>query len=175
MQKFEYVDDDNGRKSSWKFAKFDQYIDLYGGYVDVEDGIKFADDMKQVWVYPSGSINIGFVNGAECSNGTHIRAVRQEINSSVAEFLSKKHKIDIAPRGVDNKYSMFICIDVTNPAYNSQTKEELTSAYQSAINEAIEANNGVIDQRVSAAIQEAINAVNTQISVTIITKIKLFC
>ncbi|MBO7189408.1 MAG: hypothetical protein J6V55_02355 [Alistipes sp.] len=45
-----------------------------------------------------------------------------------------------------------------------QTKEELTSAYQSAINEAIEANNGVIDQRVSAAIQEAINAVNTQIT-----------
>ena len=45
-----------------------------------------------------------------------------------------------------------------------QTKKDLTSAYQSAINEAIEANNGVIDQRVSAAIQEAINAVNTQIT-----------
>ena len=125
--KFEYVDDENGRKSSWKFSKFDQYIDLYGGYVDVEDGIKFADDMKQVWVYPSGSINIGFVNGAECSNGTHIRAVRQEINSAVADFMSKKHKIDITARGVDNKYSMFICIDVVNPAYNSQTKEELTT------------------------------------------------
>lgn len=125
--KFEYINDENGRKSSWKFSKFDQYIDLYGGYVDVEDGIKFADDMKQVWIYPSGSINIGFVNGAECSNGTHIRAVRQEINSAVADFMSKKHKIDITARGVDNKYSMFICIDVVNPAYNSQTKEELTT------------------------------------------------
>ena len=125
--KFEYIDKENARKSSWKFSKFDQYIDLYGGYVDVEDGIKFADDMKQVWVYPSGSINIGFVNGAECSNGTHIRAVSQEINSAVADFMSKKHKIDITARGVDNKYSMFICIDVVNPAYNSQTKEELTT------------------------------------------------
>ena len=51
---FEYKDKENGRKSSWKFSKFDQYIDLYNGYVDIEDGIKFADDQKQVWVYPSG-------------------------------------------------------------------------------------------------------------------------
>ena len=124
---FEYQDPENGRRETYKFTKFDQYIDLYGGYVDVEDGIKFADDMKQVWIYPSGSINIGFVNGAECSKGTHIRAVRQEINSAVSDFMSKKHKIDVNARGVDNKYSMFICIDVVNPAYNSQTKEELTT------------------------------------------------
>lgn len=124
---FEYKDKEDGRKSSWKFSKFDQYIDLYNGYVDVEDGIKIADDMKQIWVYPSGNINIGFVNGAECSKGTHIKAVRQEINNAVAEHISKKHKIDVTARGVDNKYSMFICIDVVNPAYNSQTKEELTT------------------------------------------------
>lgn len=124
---FEYIDKENARKSSWKFTKFDQYIDLYNGYVEVEDGIKFADDMKQVWVYPSGNINIGFVNGAECSKGTHIRGVRQEINSTVADYISKKHKLDVGTRGVDNKYSMFICIDVVNPAYNSQTKEELTT------------------------------------------------
>ena len=124
---FEYKDKENGRKSSWKFAKFDQYIDLYDGYVDVEDGIKFADDQKQVWVYPSGSINIGFVNGAECSKGTHIKGVRTEINNRVAEFIQKKHKIEITARGVDNKYSMFICINVVNPAYNSQTKEEQTT------------------------------------------------
>lgn len=124
---FEYKDAENGRKSSWKFSKFDQYIDLYNGYVDVEDGIKIADDMKQIWVYPSGNINIGFVNGAECSKGTHIKAVRQEINNAVAEHIIKKHKLDVTARGVDNKYSMFICIDVVNPAYNSQTKEELTT------------------------------------------------
>ena len=124
---FEYKNKENGRKSSWKFNKFDQYIDLYGGYIDVEEGIKFADGMKQVWVYPSGNLNIGFVNGAECSKGTHIKAVRQEINAAVAEFMTKKHKIDVTARGVDNKYSMFICIDVVNPSYNSQTKEELTT------------------------------------------------
>lgn len=124
---FKYDDKENGRSSVWKFTKFDQYIDLYNGYIDTDDVIKFADDMKQVWVFPSGSINIGFVNGAECSKGTHIRAVRQEINNSVAEFMTKKHKIDVTARGVDNKYSMFVCIDVVNPAYNSQTKEELTT------------------------------------------------
>lgn len=124
---FEYKDKENGRKSQWKFSKFDQYIDLYSGYVDIDEGIKFSDDMKQVWVYPSGSINIGFVNGAECSKGTHIKAVRNEVNTAVSEFMTKKHKIDVTPRQIDNKYSMFICINVVNPAYNSQTKEELTT------------------------------------------------
>lgn len=124
---FEYKDSENGRKSQWKFTKFDQYIDLYNGFVEVDEGIKFADDMKQVWVYPSGNINIGFVNGAECSKGTHIKAVRNEINTRVAEFINKKNKIDVTPRQIDNKYSMFICINVVNPAYNSQTKEELTT------------------------------------------------
>lgn len=124
---FEYKDSENGRKSQWKFTKFDQYIDLYNGFVEVDEGIKFADDMKQVWVYPSGNINIGFVNGAECSKGTHIKAVRNEINTRVAEFMNKKNKIDVTPRQIDNKYSMFICINVVNPAYNSQTKEELTT------------------------------------------------
>lgn len=124
---FEYKDKENGRKSQWKFTKFDQYIDLYNGFVEVDEGIKFADDMKQVWVYPSGNINIGFVNGAECSKGTHIKAVRNEINTRVAEFMNKKNKIDVTPRQIDNKYSMFICINVVNPAYNSQTKEELTT------------------------------------------------
>lgn len=124
---FEYKDSENGRKSQWKFTKFDQYIDLYNGFVEVDEGIKFADDMKQVWVYPSGYINIGFVNGAECSKGTHIKAVRNEINTHVAEFMNKKNKIDVTPRQIDNKYSMFICINVVNPVYNSQTKEELTT------------------------------------------------
>lgn len=125
--KFIYKDKDNGRESEWKFKTFDQYIDLYNKFIDTEDVIKFSDEMKQVWVYPSGNINIGFVNGAECSKGTHIKAVRTEVNNKLSEYVSKKEKIDVTPRQIDNKYSMFICINVINPAYNSQTKEELTT------------------------------------------------
>lgn len=116
---------------TWKFDKFDEYIDLYSEYADndnfTKDLIYFGDSQKKVWVSPCGNLNIGFVNGAECSKGTHIRAVRNEINQSINEYLLKKEKIDVGTRGIDSKYSMFIIIDVVNPAYNSQTKSELTT------------------------------------------------
>lgn len=129
---FEYKDGEDSKKSVWKFKKFSEYIDLYSNFVELEDGLTFADDQKSVWVYPSGNINIGFVNGAECSKGTHIKAVRNEINNKIIEFLEKKHKIELKSQvGVDNKYSMFILINVSNPTYNSQTKEELTNSPES--------------------------------------------
>ena len=116
---------------TWKFDKFDEYIDLYSEYADndnfTKDLIYFGDSQKKVWVSACGNLNIGFVNGAECSKGTHIRAVRNEINQSINEYLLKKEKIDVGTRGIDSKYSMFIIIDVVNPAYNSQTKSELTT------------------------------------------------
>ena len=116
---------------TWKFDKFDDYIDLYSEYAEndsfTKDLIYFGDSQKKVWVSPCGNLNIGFVNGAECSKGTHIRAVRNEINQSINEYLLKKEKIDVGTRGIDSKYSMFIIIDVVNPAYNSQTKSELTT------------------------------------------------
>ena len=129
---FEYKDGEDSKKSKWKFKKFDEYIDLYSNFVEIADGVKFEDEQKKVWIYPSGNINIGFVNGAECSKGTHIKAVRNEINNKIIEFLEKKHKIELKSQvGVDNKYSMFMIIDVSNPAYNSQTKEELTTSPES--------------------------------------------
>lgn len=116
---------------TWEFDKFDEYIDLYSEYAEndsfTKDLIYFGDSQKKVWVSPCGNLNIGFVNGAECSKGTHIRAVRNEINQSINEYLLKKEKIDVGTRGIDSKYSMFIIIDVVNPAYNSQTKSELTT------------------------------------------------
>ena len=125
---FKYEDGEDSRKSDWKFKKFDQYVDLYSKFIDVEEGIKFTDEQKSVWVYPSGNINIGFVNGAECSKGTHFKVVRAEVNTAIAEYLQKKEKIEVTNKGIDNKYSMFMVIDVSNPSYSSQTKEELTTS-----------------------------------------------
>ena len=129
---FEYKSKTDPKKSKWKFKKFDEYINLYSNFVDIQEGITFTDNQKSVWIYPSGNINIGFVNGAECSKGTHVKAVRNEINTKILDFLEKKHKIELKSTvGIDNKYSMFISIDVSNPAYNSQTKEELTNTPES--------------------------------------------
>ena len=39
----------------------------------------------------------------------------------------QKNKLDVGPRNVDGKYTMFCVYHVANPSYNSQTKEELTT------------------------------------------------
>lgn len=126
-----FIHTNNGeevRNVKWKFKKFEEYIELYNNYIDKDNVVSFSDNQKSVWIYPDGNINIGFVNGAECSEGTHIRAVRNEINQSVHDYILTKHKTDIGlARNVDNKYSMFCTFHVTNPAYSSQTKECLTT------------------------------------------------
>lgn len=117
----------NIRKTDWHFKKFEQYIELYSDYIDIEDMCSFTDSMKSVWVFPEGNINIGFVNGALCSKGTHVKAVRAEINKAVANQVKIKNKIEISPKDVDNKYSVFCVFRVANPSFSSQTKEELTT------------------------------------------------
>lgn len=115
------------RSSEWRFDKFEQYIDLYSGYIDVASSISFSDKQKSVWVFPDGSINIGFVNGAECSKGTHIKAVHGEVNSAVASYISSKKKLEVQPRQIDDKYSCFCILHVDNPTFDSQTKDTLTT------------------------------------------------
>lgn len=128
---FKYTNGDEViRTSEWHFRTFDEYIDLFSDYVDTEQMLKFSDSIMQVWIFPDNGINVGFVNGAECSRGTHIKAVRNEINSAVSAYLLSKEKIDITPKNVDGKYSMFCTFHVNNPTYDSQTKECLTTVVE---------------------------------------------
>lgn len=130
--KFTFIDNDNTilRNVEWKFKSFEEYIELYNDFIDQDNVISFKDKQKQVWIYPDGGLNIGFVNGAECSKGTHIKAIRNEINNSIATYILQKNKIDVGSRNVDGKYTMFCVYHIANPAYSSQTKEELTTAVE---------------------------------------------
>ena len=126
--KFKYTDSKTVlREVEWCFKLFEEYIELFSDYVDVSECLKFSDDIMQVWVFPDNGINVGFVNGAECSKGTHINAVRKEINNTIAAHLLAKEKIEITPKNVDGKYSMFCTFHVNNPSYDSQTKETFTT------------------------------------------------
>lgn len=127
---FTLLDDEGKHVTDWKFKKFEEYIDLYSDYIEEEDMIAYKDARKQIWICPNSSIDVAFVNGAECSKGTHIKAVRGPIGHAVAEVLKKKHKIEVTNKGIDNKYGIFGVFDISNPSYNSQTKEELTVAQE---------------------------------------------
>lgn len=111
--------------SEWLFKNFEEYIELYSDYVDLQNCISFKTDKQQVWVYPDGQLNIGFVNGAECSQGTHITSLRSDINNAVAKVLMSKHQVEVSSRTISGMYSLFCCVQVSNPSYSSQTKEKL--------------------------------------------------
>lgn len=119
--------DDGDVKWTGIYKDFKDYIELYRNYLTLNDCIEYKDENKHVYVYPDGALNIGFVNGAICNKGTHIKALHQAINTSVSEYLKKKDKIDVLPRQVDGNYSMFCDVTVSNPSFDSQTKETLTT------------------------------------------------
>ena len=117
-----------GEDIEWKFKKLDEYIDLYSNILNIADKIPFENDLCTALIFPDSSVDVGFVNGAECSKGTHMKALRNEINQAIVDFITKKDKIkDLTTRGVDNKYSVFIDINVSNPSFDSQTKDTLTT------------------------------------------------
>lgn len=116
---------------NWKFKSFDEYLDLYSDYLNLQDKIKFENSLSKAYIFPGSTIDIGFVNGAECSKGTHMRTLRSSINQDICDFLTRKDKLkDLSPRSIENKYSVFMNINVSNPEYSSQTKEELTTSVE---------------------------------------------
>lgn len=118
-------------KTKWKFKKFEEYMELYSDYIDLSCIISYKDNKKQIWICPDSDVDVAFVNGAECSKGTHIKAVRYPVGHVVSEILKKKHKIDVTNKAIDTKYGVFGIFDISNPTYSSQTKEELTNSQDS--------------------------------------------
>lgn len=112
----------------WKFETIEDYIKLYSEYVDLENCVKYKSEEQSVWVFPDSNINVGFVNGAECSDpkGKHIESLRNDINDILIKELKNSHKIDgINGNSLKGRYSLFCNVLVMNPKYDSQTKEKL--------------------------------------------------
>lgn len=128
-----YYDDDT-EKLSFKFGSLKEYaVSLYDIIKEEDMLVAYNDNDKEFLVCPDDSvgsvkaINIGFVNGAWCSAGTHVRAIRNEINTCLSSILKKKHKIDVTARQCDQAYALFCSFTIANPSYDSQTKDTLTT------------------------------------------------
>ena len=120
------------RMTEWAFTKFSEYIDLYDLSRDYVNGsndvIEMSDARKSIWFYPDGNINIGFVNGAECSRGTHIKAIHNIVNEAAAQYIATKKKLPVTAKDIEGKYSVFCVLTVDNPTYDSQLKDSLTNS-----------------------------------------------
>jgi DNA gyrase/topoisomerase IV subunit B len=76
---------------------------------------------------PAIGYDFGFVNGAVCSAGTHMRKAQKKIIERFLEIFKKKDMELITETDVKNAISLFVCVSVKNPDYDAQTKTNLTN------------------------------------------------
>lgn len=73
---------------------------------------------------------VSFVNSiATTSGGTHVNYIADQIVNKLAEIVKKKNKggVTLKPAQIRNHLFLFVNCLITNPAFTSQTKEQLTT------------------------------------------------
>lgn len=124
---FNYITPLFSQNKKWKFSKFEDYMELYSDYIELDKSISYNNENYSLWIYPNASVDVSFVNGAECSKGTHLKVVRQKIDKAVVDIIKKKNKLDVTAKSIDGKYGIFGFFSIQNPVFSSQTKEELVN------------------------------------------------
>ena len=75
-----------------------------------------------------GFLQVSFVNGIWTSKGgTHVDHILNQVVSHIVEYLETKKKIKVKPSLVKENLAIFVTAQIENPAFNSQTKETLTT------------------------------------------------
>ncbi|KAG9295754.1 hypothetical protein G9A89_008982 [Geosiphon pyriformis] len=70
---------------------------------------------------------VSFVNSiCTAKGGTHVDYIEKQITSKLLEAVKKKTKADIKPHVVKSHIWLFINCKIENPAFDSQTKENMT-------------------------------------------------
>ena len=117
-----------------------------GGIVPVKDfkqyiGLYIRPEVKRVYEAPSERWeyavcltntdefgHVSFVNGICTSKGgKHVEYVMGQLLRKLAAFIKLKKKVDVKPATIKEQLTLFLRCDVENPAFSSQTKDELTT------------------------------------------------
>lgn len=78
----------------------------------------------------NGFNQVSFVNSiATTSGGTHVNYITDQLVTKVSEYMKKKNARSAAIRPAQIKNNMFVFVNslIENPAFTSQTKEQLTT------------------------------------------------
>lgn len=109
--------------------KFEDYLQLYEG-LEAPVIVEKMNDRWEIGIGPSdGSFqHISFVNSISTNKGgAHINYITEQITARLVNTLKKKNKDELKPNQIKNHLSIFINCLITNPSFDSQTKENLTT------------------------------------------------
>jgi DNA topoisomerase-2 len=109
---------------------FKQYIGLY-----IRPEVKRVYEApNERWEYAVCLTNtdefahVSFVNGICTSKGgKHVEYIMGQLLRKLAAFIKTKKKVDVKPATIKEQLTLFLRCDVENPAFSSQTKDELTT------------------------------------------------
>lgn len=77
---------------------------------------------------PDAPDAFGYVNSLECSSGTHIKFAASKVGAALVSFLKKRTKkpeLAVTPKMVEKRLFFIVAARVSNPAFDSQTKDQL--------------------------------------------------
>jgi DNA topoisomerase-2 len=124
-------------------GNFKKYIELYTKGIKNERGEEAANDHNEIitdspdprweigFAVSDGSFQqVSFVNSvATTSGGTHVSYIADQVCNKLLEVMKKKNKAGTALKigQVRNHIFIFVNALIVNPAFTSQTKEQLTT------------------------------------------------
>jgi DNA topoisomerase-2 len=109
---------------------FKQYLNLY-----IQPDVKRAYEApNERWEYAvcltstDEFTHVSFVNGICTSKGgKHVEYIMGQLLRKLAAYIKTKKKIDVKPATIKEQLTLFLRCDIENPAFSSQTKDELTT------------------------------------------------
>jgi len=113
---------------------FQQYVDLYVGTKDQESGHRVYEAPSERWEYavtlsPTHEfVQVSFVNGiCTFKGGKHVDYLMGQITRKLVAYIEKKKKIVVNVNAIKEQLMIFIRCDITNPAFDSQTKDYMNT------------------------------------------------
>lgn len=124
----------NGEKLEYK--NFEKYVNMFLGD-DKQEIVRVYEKIDDRWevivaMSKTGTFeHISFVNGIwTIRGGKHVEYITNQLTKKLVDMASKKKKdTTIKPQYIKDNLFVFIKSTIVNPAFDSQTKETLTTPY----------------------------------------------
>jgi DNA topoisomerase II len=103
--------------------------------------------------------HISFVNGINTrKGGKHVETVQRHVLSDICEVATKKKKMDLKPGQIKDTITLFVNATIVNPAFDSQTKETLTTP-ATKFGSSVSISPKFVDSLVKAGVLEEAQAI----------------